>query len=72
MNIFINQIHLLKGRTQMEFIKNFLKDDKGASAVEYAVLVGAIGAVLIGGIYSFYGTLNTKIDSAATAIGTSS
>ena len=56
----------------MEFMKNFLKDDKGASAVEYAVLVGAIGAVLIGGIYSFYGTLNGKIDSAATAIGTSS
>jgi pilus assembly protein Flp/PilA len=53
----------------MEFIKNFLKDDKGASAVEYAVLVGAIGAVLIGAVYAFYGTLQTKIEDTATSIG---
>jgi pilus assembly protein Flp/PilA len=56
----------------MESIKNFLKDDKGASAVEYAVLVGAIGAVLIGAVYTFYGTLQTKIGDAADAIGTAS
>ncbi len=56
----------------MEFIKNFVKDDQGASAVEYAVLVGAIGAVLIGAVYAFYGTLETKINSAADSIGTAS
>jgi pilus assembly protein Flp/PilA len=55
----------------MEFMKNFLKDDNGASAVEYAVLVGAIGAVLIGAVYTFYGSLQTSINSAADKIGTS-
>jgi pilus assembly protein Flp/PilA len=55
----------------MEFLKKLLKDDQGASAVEYAVLVGAIGAVLIGAVYAFYGKLNTAIDGAAGKIGQS-
>ncbi|HAY22579.1 MAG TPA: Flp family type IVb pilin [Desulfobacterales bacterium] len=52
-------------------IKKFIREEDGASAVEYAVLVGAIGAVLIAGIYVFYGKLNTSVNSAATKIGTS-
>ncbi|HAY22578.1 Flp family type IVb pilin [Desulfobacca acetoxidans] len=50
-------------------IKKFIREEDGASAVEYAVLVGAIGAVLIAGIYAFYGKLNTAIDKAASNIG---
>ncbi|WP_449245131.1 Flp family type IVb pilin [Desulfobacca acetoxidans] len=53
------------------WIKKFIREEDGASAVEYAVLVGAIGAVLIAGIYVFYGKLNTSVNSAANKIGTS-
>ncbi len=53
-----------------EIIKLFILQEDGASAVEYAVLVGAIGVVLIAAITGFYNTLSSKIDEAAQKIGT--
>lgn len=37
----------------MSFIKNFLKDEDGASAVEYAVLVALIAAAVATAVAAF-------------------
>ena len=44
----------------MERIKNFFKDESGASAVEYGLLVGLIAVVIITAVSS----LGTKVSSA--------
>jgi pilus assembly protein Flp/PilA len=53
----------------MEFMKNFFKDEQGASAVEYAVLVGVVVVTLLTGVTAFYNALNNKLTSAAQVIG---
>ena len=49
----------------MERIKNFFKDESGASAVEYGLLVGLIAVVIIAAVT----TLGTKVQSAFTTAG---
>ena len=49
----------------MERIKNFFKDESGASAVEYGLLVGLIAVVIITAVT----TLGTKVRSAFTTAG---
>ncbi len=51
----------------MKKLFKFLKDEEGAAAVEYAVLVGAIIAVMIATIISVGGKANKsfkKVDDA--------
>jgi pilus assembly protein Flp/PilA len=50
----------------MERIKNFFKDESGASAVEYGLLVALIAAVIIGAVT----TLGTNIQGKFTTVGT--
>jgi pilus assembly protein Flp/PilA len=51
----------------MERIKNFFKDESGASAVEYGLLVGLIAVVIITAV----GTLGGKVrDAFQTAADT--
>lgn len=40
-------------------IKNLVKDAKGASAVEYALIIALIAAVIGVGVAAFGGSLNT-------------
>jgi len=44
----------------------FLKDDKGASSVEYALLVALIAAVIVGAVTLLGGNLKTTFDSIAS------
>jgi pilus assembly protein Flp/PilA len=44
----------------------FVKSDEGATAVEYALLVGLIAVVLIVGVGLFGSNLNTFFNSIAT------
>jgi pilus assembly protein Flp/PilA len=53
----------------MEQIKNFLKDESGASAVEYGLLVTLIAVAIIGAVTALGGSLNTTFTAASTAIG---
>jgi pilus assembly protein Flp/PilA len=46
----------------MERIKNFFKDESGASAVEYGLLVALIAV----GLIAFMGTLRTAVSEAFT------
>jgi pilus assembly protein Flp/PilA len=53
----------------MERIKNFFKDESGASAVEYGLLVALIALVIIGAVSSLGGSLSAKFQEAADSIG---
>ena len=53
----------------MEKIRNFFKDESGASAVEYGLLVALIAVVIIGGVSLLGTNLNTKFNTVATKVG---
>jgi len=53
----------------MERIKNFFKDESGASAVEYGLLVALIAVVIITAVGLIGTNLTTQFNAAATAIG---
>lgn len=43
----------------MSFFKRFLKDESGATAIEYGLLASLIAVALIGGATALGGKLNT-------------
>jgi pilus assembly protein Flp/PilA len=49
----------------MERIKNFFKDESGATAVEYGLMVALIAAVIIGVVT----TLGTNLQGTFTTVG---
>ncbi len=50
----------------MNWLTKFVKEDEGATAVEYGIMVAAIAAVIIGVVISVGG----KVDSAFTTVDT--
>jgi pilus assembly protein Flp/PilA len=51
-------------------IRGAIKDDRGASAVEYALIVGLIAVVLISGVTLLGHNLGITFDKVATALPT--
>ena len=49
-------------------VKSFSKEEKGATMVEYAILVGVIALVAIGGATVFGTTLSGLFNSQGTAV----
>ena len=47
-----------------------VKDEKGATATEYALLVGLIALVIVIGVGAFGKNLNTFFSSLASTVGT--
>jgi len=56
----------------MERIKHFFKDDSGASAVEYALLVALIGVGLVGAMTNLRNAISSAFNAAATALNAAS
>jgi len=56
----------------MERIKNFFKDESGASAVEYGLLVALIAVVIIGAVTAIGTNLTGTFPTAADAVGAAS
>ncbi|MBM4274760.1 MAG: Flp family type IVb pilin [Deltaproteobacteria bacterium] len=52
----------------MERIKKFFKDETGASAVEYGLLVALIAVVIITAVTNLGTAVNSKFQEAADAI----
>jgi pilus assembly protein Flp/PilA len=52
----------------MEKLLKFLKDDKGASAVEYGLLVALIAAVIVGAVTLLGGNLKATFDYISTIV----
>lgn len=46
--------------------------DSGASAVEYALLIAAIGAVIIGVVFALGGKVRSAIDTTSTCLAANS
>lgn len=53
-------------------VKNFFKDESGASAVEYGLLVALIAVVIIGAVSMLGTTISTMFTSTSNAISTAS
>jgi pilus assembly protein Flp/PilA len=54
----------------MQRIKAFMRDEEGASAVEYGLLVAGIAVAVMTAIYAIGTNLNTKFQSVANKLGT--
>jgi len=52
----------------MEKIRNFFKDEAGASAVEYGLLVALIAVVIITAVTTLGTSIRDKFDAASGAI----
>ncbi len=52
----------------MAKLLKFLKDDKGASAVEYGLLVALITAVIVGAVTLLGGNLKATFDYVASIV----
>jgi|WetSurMetagenome_2_1015567.scaffolds.fasta_scaffold662559_2 pilus assembly protein Flp/PilA len=52
----------------MERIKNFFKDESGASAVEYGLLVALIAVVIAVAVGTLGTNLNSKFSQAGSAV----
>jgi pilus assembly protein Flp/PilA len=62
-----NSIYFSNGK-KMEKLIRFFKDEEGATAVEYGLMVALIAVVIIG-VVSLLGTnLSTKFNNVATRI----
>ena len=51
-----------------KFIARFAKDESGATAIEYGLIVALIAVVIITAITTIGKNLNTKMTAAATAL----
>jgi pilus assembly protein Flp/PilA len=49
-------------------IRRYARDDKGASAVEYGLLVAAIAAVIVVVVFALGGVLKSKLDTTCKGI----
>ena len=53
----------------MKMIKKFFREDDGATAVEYGIMVAAIAAVIVTIVYAIGGKVNTAFTTVDTAMG---
>ena len=64
----LNNSFYFSNRKKMEKLIRFFKDEEGATAVEYGLMVALIAVVIIG-VVSLLGTnLSTKFNNVATRI----
>ena len=54
----------------MQFVKQFLKNESGATAIEYGLIVALIAVVIISAVTTLGTNLNTSLTKAGSAIGT--
>jgi pilus assembly protein Flp/PilA len=52
----------------MDRFRRFLKDERGASAVEYGLLVALIAAVIVGAVTLLGGNLKATFDYIASVV----
>jgi pilus assembly protein Flp/PilA len=52
----------------MSFLKRFLKNESGATAVEYGLIAALIGVVIIAGAGALGSALNTKFTNIGSTV----
>jgi len=53
----------------MNAIKNFIKDESGITAIEYALMAAAIGTIITVAFTGLGNGIKTKINSIITTLG---
>ncbi|MFT0877585.1 Flp family type IVb pilin [Rhodopseudomonas sp. G2_2311] len=51
-------------------LARFIKDESGATAIEYALIAAGIALAIIAGVQTLGTTLNSKFGAIATKLGT--
>ncbi|HEY8565124.1 MAG TPA: Flp family type IVb pilin [Beijerinckiaceae bacterium] len=54
----------------MTTFKRFIKDESGATAIEYGLIAALIAVVIISVLTTIGGRLNTKFTAISTGLGT--
>ncbi|MGQ7829466.1 Flp family type IVb pilin [Altererythrobacter sp. Z27] len=54
----------------MTFVKTFLRDESGASAAEYALILAIIGAAIVTGALALGGAIGNELTDKATCVET--
>ncbi len=52
----------------MKFIKNFIREEDGVTAIEYGLIAALIAVVIIAGVTLVGTSLNTKFTAISTAV----
>jgi pilus assembly protein Flp/PilA len=52
----------------MKFIKNFIKEEDGVTAIEYALIAALIAGVIIAGVTALGGSISTLFTTLGTKI----
>jgi pilus assembly protein Flp/PilA len=52
----------------MKLINRFLRDESGATAIEYGLIAALISVVIIGALQALGGNLNTDFTAVSTAL----
>jgi len=55
--------------TEFTKVKTFIREEEGASAVEYGLLVAGIAVAVMAAIYGIGTALNTKFSNVQTQLG---
>lgn len=50
-------------------IRTFLRDEKGATAIEYGLIAALVAVVIIGAVTTMGSSISTTFTSIATALG---
>ena len=52
----------------MRILNAFMRDESGATAIEYAIIAGGIATAIIATVYSIGAKLNTTFSSVSTQL----
>ena len=52
----------------LDFIREFVKEEEGASAAEYAILLGLIALGMVAGTTALGGAIGTALQNAANIV----
>ena len=67
--IFVQRVQaIFDGVTTMNFVKTFLRDESGASAAEYALILAVVGAGIAVAAYNLGEAVQTAINFAETEV----
>jgi len=58
-----------KDSTMKNLFARFAKDESGATAIEYGLIAGLIGVVIIGAVTTLGTSINTKFSTIGSALG---
>jgi len=52
----------------VNFLKSFIRDESGATAIEYALIAAVLGIGILTGAQALKGDVNTKMTGTGTAL----